>query len=129
MSFHTALRAFLVAGVPGVSGRVYWRTLPQTATLPAVVYFMLPGRQQVTFNNDRKQLFDGRWQIECYGESLLDDVLPIEKSVRDLLQGFRGQVGDYRVAGSFLENRLEDTKPATKRQRMILDFMIKHEDD
>lgn len=85
MSIETDIVATLAAGVPLVASRIYPLLLPQTPTLPAIVYLRVSGPRVQSHDGD-SALQHPRFQFSCWAETYAG-ALAVAEEVRLALQG------------------------------------------
>ena len=121
------LSAFLQAdaGITTLAaGRVYPQSLPQKATLPALVYQQIAGKTDTTLEN-AAQLADELFQIACMAMSY-KEAKQLSEKVRQALEGFKGTMGATVILGIFAESERDFYDPEQLEYRTDLDFKIWH---
>jgi len=98
------LTAFLQAnaGVLAIIGnRVYPRVMPESATVPALVYSQISAPHECTMDNAR--YVEESFQLECTaGDYKTAKQLAV--AVRNALEGFQGAMGGTAVHGIFIQS-------------------------
>ena len=118
-------RTFLIAnaGLTALIGtRIYPSVLPQTPTLPAVVY--------QTISDVREMLHDGpqglpvaRIQYDCWGVSYTS-ARNTANALRTAADGYRGAMGASAVGFASVLNMIDTYEPVTQRYRTLVDVLI-----
>jgi hypothetical protein len=124
-----ALYAHL-SSVLSVGDRVYPLTLPQGATLPAVVYQLVGGEGPLHSHGDTRA-GDGagasfqrsRVQLGCWAESARAAEL-LATEVEAAVDGFTGTWGAVPIASALVDTALDDWRPDVGRYRRILDVLV-----
>lgn len=83
-----------------VGPRVYPRILPESATLPAMVYSQLAAPHSCTLDNAR--YVEETFQLECTADDY-KTAKQLAVAVRNDLEGFQGMMGGTNVHGVFIE--------------------------
>ena len=129
MTLEAELRTYTLAGaaVAGLVGtRMHARMLPQTPTLPAIVY------QRV----DTRRLHDlagpdglprPRMQVTCWG-STPAVAHSVASVVRERLDGFKGTWGTLTIGSCLMVGERDLDDPDASRSGVALDFMIQYEE-
>lgn len=125
-----ALRAFLIADntiSSLISSRVYQGTLPQDATLPAILLTRIaaPGDYNASGSTSMKR---ATYQVDCWADGR-DGADDLADAVNNLINGYRGAMGDVTVHGIFRQDQDDSQLIAAKsaqhsRYRVRLDFDI-----
>jgi hypothetical protein len=121
------LTAYLAANaglIAVVNGRIYPQTLPQHATLPAIVYSQIHGKPGNTMEN-ASGFTDALFQFACMAMSY-SDAKKTAKSLRTALEGFAGTMGATKVYGAFQEAERDGFDFETLEYRTDLDFKFWH---
>lgn len=107
-----------------VSTRVYPELMPQSPTLPAVVYQMI--------SNDREERHGGqtgdarpRFQITCWASTPLA-AAAVAEQVRLALMAMSGSVASVTIRGVWNAGETRGYEPDTLRHFVALDFFVAH---
>lgn len=105
-----------------VSSRIDWGARPQGSPLPGVVMFVISGNEGEHLKG-RDGLFNGRVQIDCYGETYAS-AKQTGRAVIDLLHGYRDNdfPGVFHVGTR--DDRLSGVNEADRPFRQSLDFSV-----
>lgn len=129
MSLETALRTYTLAGatVAALAGtRMYPRVLPQTPTLPAIVYQRIDTRRLHDMAGP-----DGlprtRMQVTCWAADVAGAVA-MAAAVRERLDGFRGAWGSEAVGACLCVGERDIDDPEARRAGVALDFLIQYQE-
>lgn len=129
MTLEEGLRTYTLAGsaVAALVGtRMYPRMLPQTPTLPALVYQRIDTRREHDHSGP-----DGlprpRMQITCWG-ALPAAAAGLATTVRQRLDGGRATMGTVVVESCLLVGERDVTDPEPGRYGVALDFMIQYQE-
>lgn len=116
-----------------VGTRVYPMTLPQGATLPAIIYQVISDNPEITHSTAQDApTYTGtlyhrtRIQFSIYA----DKYLTMESVYLELLQmlsGFRGVADDIEIQAALPDVTLDDYDPDTKKWRRIVDFILHYQ--
>ena len=102
MTVETDVVTRLEVAVPLVASRVYPLLLPQSPTLPAIVYLKVSGMRVQSHNGD-SALQHPRFQFSCWAETYTE-ALAVAEQVRMALQGLTAAgVGIYETAHDFYD--------------------------
>jgi hypothetical protein len=109
-----------------ISDRLYPLRLPESPTLPAVVY------QEIscvpTYSQDGySEVEQTRMQLTCWSTTLLE-ALQIRQILKRALGGFRGVMGSEEVGAVFIEAGRSDIDGETGLSYARIDVMIWHKD-
>lgn len=123
------LRTYTLAGatVAGLVGtRMHARMLPQTPTLPAVVYQRIDTRRQHDLAGP-DGLPRARMQVTCWGETPAV-AYSVADAVRKRLDGVKGTWGTVAIGACLCvgERDLDDSE--ANRSGVALDFMIQFQE-
>ena len=119
-----------LSSVLSVGDRVYPLTLPQGATLPAVVYQLVGGEGPLHSHGDAHD-GDGagasfqrsRVQLGCWAESARAAEL-LAAEVEAAVDGFSGAWGSVPIASALVDTAIDDWRPDVGRYRRILDVLV-----
>jgi hypothetical protein len=119
-----------LSSVLSVGDRVYPLTLPQGATLPAVVYQLVGGEGPLHSHGDAHS-GDGagasfqrsRIQIACWAESARAAEL-LATEVKQVVDGFTGTWGPVPIASALVDTSIDDWRPDVGRYRRMLDVVV-----
>lgn len=103
------------------SERIYWGSRLQGSILPAVVMNVVADSQQHTMLGPNG-LFEGRVQVDCYGETFGSTKIA-SRAVRDALDGYRGLGFSGIFHESTRDSREGGTNEADRPYRTSLDFL------
>ena len=127
MTLETALRTYTLAdaAVAALAGtRMYSRSLPQTPTLPAIVYQRIDTRRLHDMDGP-----DGlprpRIQLTCWATTPAA-AAELAAATRERLDGFRGAWGDVQIGSCLCVGERDLDDPAVGRVGVALDYMIQH---
>lgn len=108
-----------------ISDRLYPLVLPQSPTLPAVVYQEIDYAPVVS-QSGSSAIEDVRFQFKCWSTTLLE-----ARQVRDILQralsGYRGYIGSKEIT-SFVENGRSGYDGETGLSYAMIDARIWHQE-
>jgi hypothetical protein len=131
MTLGAGIYGFLSAGL-SVGERVYPLTLPQDATLPAVVYQVVSDVPTISHSTAQDHptwtgtsRSDTRVQFGCYAADY-DAAEALCDELRSLAVGYRGLWGDVEVDSVLPDIRLDDWDEAPAVWRVIQDLIIGH---
>lgn len=126
-----AIFEFFSTGL-SVGDRVYPLSLPQGATVPAVVYRVISDDPTVTHSDDQQSpTYTGirasvsRVQFDCLANTY-DDAEDLRDELVDLAVGYRGMWGSLEIQSVIPDLRLDDWDPDVGQYRVIQDLMIGH---
>lgn len=129
MTLEEGLRTYTLAGsaVAALVGtRMYPRMLPQTPTLPALVYQRIDTRRLHDLAGP-----DGlprpRMQVTCWAPLPLS-ASGLAAAVRQRLDGYRGAMGTVSVESCLLVGERDVTDTEAGRYGVALDFMIQYQE-
>lgn len=115
-----------------VGDRVYPLSLPQGATMPAVVYRVISDDPSVTHSDVQDHpTYTGvrhsftRVQFDCMDETY-DGAEALADELLDYAVGFRGLWGDVEIDSVRPELRLDDWDPDPALYRVIQDLVVGH---
>jgi hypothetical protein len=119
-----------LSAVLSVGDRVYPLTLPQGATLPAVVYQLVGGEGPLHSHGDAHD-GDGagasfqrsRLQLACWAESARAAEL-LGAEVQTAVDGFSGTWGSIPIASALVDTAIDDWRPDVGRYRRLLDLLV-----
>ena len=130
MSLESELYGFLVSN-PVISAvvadRVYPLLMPQNTQLPAITYQRISGASEQSMTG-ASGLAHPRIQLDCWG-STYKDVTVLREVLRQVLQGFRGQLGTIFINGVIYVNDQDFYEWETKTFRTSTDVKIWHNED
>jgi hypothetical protein len=112
------------AGVSAlVAGRVYPLLLPQSPTLPALVYQRISTNPLGATHDGANHMTRVRMQIRCHGATLLA-AKQVADAVRGALDGFAGTMGDVTVQSCLRADESDDDEPDVEAYSVRADYMI-----
>lgn len=130
MTLEEGLRTYTLAGsaVAALVGtRMYPRMLPQSPTLPALVYQRIDTRREHEHAGP-----DGlprpRMQITCWAPLPLS-AAGLASAVRQRLDGVRATMGTVVVESCLLVGERDVSDPEPGRYGVALDFMIQYQEE
>lgn len=91
-----------------VSTRIYWSAIPQNATDPAVVMYLISGGHLYHMQGV-SGLTGNRVQIDVRAVSQTS-AWAVSRAIKDRLSGFRGGQGDTEFAGIFLDSERQGSE-------------------
>lgn len=101
--------------------RIYPLRLPQSPTLPAVVYQQISNAPEYSHEGS-SNLAQVRIQFSCWSTTLLE-AKQIADELEAALGGYRGLIGG-RDTTAFVDNRQSDDDPETGLYREIVDVIF-----
>lgn len=129
MTLEAELRTYTLAGAAVlalVGTRMHARMLPQSPTLPAIVYQRIDTRRQHDLDGP-----DGlprpRMQVTCWG-STPAVAYSVAQTVRERLDGFKGAWGTLTIGSCLCVGERDLDDPEANRSGVALDFMIQYEE-
>ena len=127
MTLESELRTYTLAGVAVaalVGTRMYARMLPQTPTLPAIVYQRVDTRRMHDMAGP-----DGlprpRLQLTCWGATPAA-AYGLAAAVRARLDGYKGTWGTLTIGSCLMVGERDLDDPDASRSAVALDFMIQY---
>lgn len=108
-----------------ISDRLYPDVLPQSPTLPALVYQVLPATLDYSHDGD-SHLDRVRVQFSCWATSPTS-AANLRETLRLALSGFSGQMGTAKVPAVFIEDQGGGQDEATGLFRKIVDGIFWHQ--
>lgn len=121
------LRAFLVAAVPAVSGRIHPDRLPDPAVFPAIVYLRAATTRDAAYDGI-PEFVESRMQIDVWSRTA-SERRTIADTVRRALLGYHGTMGTTAVAIPRQPSDFDEYETDTKLYRAILEFVIWHSEE
>jgi hypothetical protein len=109
-----------------IGNRLYDDILPQSPTLPAVVWQRIDTTRFHSQSGPSK-LAKPRFQFSCWAITRLESI-QVSAALRDALDGFRGLMNTQEVPAVFNEEERDDIDPETGLRRVMLDFFIWHKE-
>jgi len=129
VTLEAELRTYTLAGAAVlalVGTRMHARMLPQSPTLPAIVYQRIDTRRQHDLDGP-----DGlprpRMQVTCWG-STPAVAYSVAQTVRERLDGFKGAWGTLTIGSCLCVGERDLDDPEANRSGVALDFMIQYEE-
>lgn len=120
----------ILSAHPGLSAlvgsRIYPLILPQNPAYPALTYQRVSGPREQSHDGP-SGLARPRFQVSCWHPDF-DQAKAAAEQVRLALAGYRGIVGGLEIEGIQVENELDLYDPDAKVYRVILDFVIWHQE-
>lgn len=113
----------------GTACRVYPKKLPQTPTLPAVVYHRIDTPREHS-QQGASELAHPRFQFDCWAETR-SGAKAVADAVRLALDGFQGSMGSapgIDVSGAFAEDESDEYDDDVKQFMSRLDVIVWHEE-
>ena len=125
MTLESELRTYTLAGagvLAIVGARMHARKLPQTPTLPAIVYQRIDTRRLHDLTGP-----DGlprpRMQLTCWADTPAG-AYTLAAAVRSRLDGFKGTWGALTIGSCLCVGELDLDDPETGHSAVIQDYMI-----
>ena len=129
MTLESELRTYTLAGgaVAALVGtRMHARMLPQTPTLPAIVYQRVDTRREHDMAGP-----DGlprpRMQLTCWATTPAG-AYTLAATVRARLDGYKGAWGTLTIGSCLLVGERDLDDPEVSRSAVALDFMIQYQE-
>lgn len=107
-----------------VSTRIYSMRMPQTPTLPAVVFYRISNRRELVQNGDAGYART-RFQIDCWG-STYSSVKGVADAVRQRMQAYSGTMSGLTVQRVAHLNDNDVFEEDTEIFGVSMDFEIWH---
>lgn len=129
MTLEVELRTYTLAGVAvaGLVGtRMHARVLPQSPTLPAIVYQRIDTRRLHDLAGP-DGLPRARMQLTCWG-STPAAAYSVAAAVRARLDGTRGTWGSLTIGACLCVGERDLDDPEAGRSGVALDFMIQYQE-
>lgn len=101
-----------------ISNRIYPGWIPENATMPCVAYLNVSG---VRFH-DIPVGFP-RYQFSIFSKGYIE-AKSIANEMRDILQRFKGDMGESKIIQIVFENEYENYENDTKLYHVTIDFKI-----
>ena len=105
-----------------IGARLHDLVLPQSPTLPAVVWQRISGDHDVTHDGP-SGLVTARFQFSCWGRTTLE-AAQVGEALRRVLHGYAGPMGDETAHAVFLLDDRDLFDAETGLRRRLLDFKI-----
>lgn len=133
MSIEEAIytRLGAVAGITSLIGsgdnlRAYPTDLPQSASVPAVVFQRISGvRAHAQDDGGPAGFSEARFQFTCWDDDP-DGAKDLGEAVRLAFDGFKGTVAGIRIDRASIANDFDDKDPDSGSYRRIVDVMFSH---
>ncbi len=129
MTLEAELRTYTLAGVAVaalIGTRMHARVLPQTPTLPAVVYQRIDTRRlHVMAGPDGLPM--ARMQLTCWG-STPAVAYTVAEAVRERLDGTAGTWGTLTIGACLCVGERDLDDPEAGRSGLALDFAIQYQE-
>ena len=129
MTLESELRTYTLAGVAVaalVGARMHARMLPQTPTLPALVYQRIDTRRLHDMTGP-----DGlprpRMQVTCWAATPAG-AYDLATAVRARLDGYKGAWGTVKIGSCLLVGERDLDDPETGHSAVALDYMIQFQE-
>ena len=109
-----------------IGTRLYPDRLPQSPTLPAVVYFSVsdPGSYSHDGETDwREEIF----QFDCWGVTPLE-AISVKNALRGALSGYKGMMGSVTVEAAFVQGGRTMDDDETGLFRRILEVVFQYKE-
>lgn len=123
------LRSFILDD-PSISAivgqRVYLRRLPQSPTIPSIVYARVTTRRSHDLDGP-DHLPRALVQITSWTSSMADSS-SLSSLLRSRLDGFRGTMGSIEVGSILCSGERDTEEPETGRTGVILEFQVQFEE-
>lgn len=101
-----------------IAGRFYPIALPQSPTLPAVVYSRI-STQRTYSQSGFSNLSRPRFQFDCWAETYLGLLALVEQ----LIAALESLTGDG-ISVAFVENEIDIAEPLSQNYRRVVDAFI-----
>lgn len=113
-------------GLTGLVGnRVFPAPLPQSPTLPAITYQRISGVPTLAHTRVGRHT-TSRYQFTVWADDS-DEAALVAEQVRLALDGWVDKDGP-RIGKALLVLMIDDYEPETQRHRVLMDFMIGHDE-
>lgn len=125
MTIETELRTYTLAGAGVaalVGARMHPRMLPQTPTLPAIVYQRIDTRRLHHLDGP-DGLPRARMQVTCWATTPAG-AYDLAAAVRSRLDGYRGTWGSLSIGACLCVGERDIDDPEAKRSGVAQDYMI-----
>lgn len=125
MTIEAAIRTHLltVTGLTNlVVARIYPGKLPQTPTLPAVVFTRISTAPVQDRSSATPVFSRGRWQFDCWATTY-DGANALRLALRPALGGI-AQASGPRIDVALMQDDRDIEEPETARWRAVLDYFI-----
>lgn len=115
------------AGLTALIGnRLHDLVLPQSATVPAVVWQLISNPPEQTHSGP-SQLAHPRYQFACWAKTTLE-AAQTARALRLALNGYTGMMGSEETYATFLLDSHDFFDPETGLRRRIADYRIWHKE-
>lgn len=112
------------AGVSALIGnRLHDLVLPQSPTLPAIVWQRIGGAEHDVAQDGPTKLVSARFQFSCWARTLLE-AAQLAEALRLALHGYQGPMGSDTAHAVFLMDDRDLFDAETGLRRRVLDFRI-----
>lgn len=109
-----------------IGNRLHPLTLPQTPTLPAIVWQRISGPREHSHSGP-SQLAHPRFQFACWSKNLLE-AIQVAEALRIRLDGYSGAMGNETAYAVFILDDHDMYDPETGLPRRIVDYRIWHKE-
>lgn len=100
---------------------VYPHFLPEDRSLPAVTYRISSSRPE--YSADGPSNHGVTFQVDCWSQVYLD-LKKLRDEVKDLLDGYTGELGEHYAHLVQIENEVDTYEPETKLFRVSIFFNV-----
>lgn len=104
-----------------IKDRLYPLAIPDTGTVPAIVYQRVSSPRTLTLDGD--SVNSPRIQFSCYATSF-GQAKQVAMGLCESLDCFRGVLGDKTKAVVLMADNRDDFEPETGRYRCGVDFFV-----
>lgn len=109
-----------------IGNRLHDDVLPQSPTLPAVVWQRISTTRFHSQDGPSK-LARPRFQFSCWATARLESI-QVANALREALDGFSGMMNTQEAPAIFNEDERDDVDSETGLRRVMLDFFIWHKE-
>lgn len=106
-----------------IGSEIYPLVLPEQRTLPACTYRLNNSRPQ--YSVDGPSSYAVIMQLDCWAETYAG-VKTLQSSVRSLVDGYTGVMGNHYVHGVEIENEIDDFERDTGLYRVTMLIQLFH---
>lgn len=105
-----------------IGARFYPMVLPQTPTLPAMVWARISGPREYSHSGD-SQLAFSRYQFTSWSADLAE-ARQVAQALISAMSGYSGPMGNEIVYAAFVENDIDDYDQETGLYSVIVDVTM-----
>ena len=123
-----AIHDILVAdsSVKAITTRCYPSTLPENPTYHLILYAKVTG-ERINDLSGPSGMAHPRFQIEAWAETYAA-AKSLANAIRVCLNGYRGTSGTVRIGSFLIQSERDFFECEVQRHRIIMDFMIYHDE-